>query len=216
MNISQLIELNAFKKAVAQKQSENAKLEISDFASIKNAENMDVKDLLEAGRHLVLIGLFDKRFGSRPIVYNMHDGAEYPKHETIAFFPMIDLRQNLIEMQDVIDVVPDPEFELNIIIRPGDGLNLVNIEQVFGKAVKRDSEFKPHLTLAEVISQLAPHYKTQGKYYFYVCDAAEDACNLTSIAGYHAYRVAIYVARMQPTGVEPDLTADGVPANEII
>ncbi len=216
MNINQLIELNAFKEAVAQKKSENAKLEISDFASIKNAENMDVKDLLEAGRHLVLIGLWDKRFGSRPTVYNLHDGAEYPKHETIAFFPMIDLRQNLIEMQDVIDVVPDPEFELNMIIRPGDELNLVNVEQVFGKAVKKDGEFKPHLTLAEVISQLAPHYKTQGKYYFYVCDAAEDACNLTSIAGYHAYRVAVYVARMQPTGVEPDLTADGIPAEEIV
>ena len=207
MNISQLIELNAFKKAVTQKKSENAKLEISDFASIKNAENMDVKDLLEAGRHFVLIGLIDKHFGSRPTVYNLHDGAGYPKHETIAFFPMIDLRQNLIEMQDVIDVV---------IIRPGDELNLVNVEQVFGKAVKKDGEFKPHLTLAEVISQLAPHYKTQGKYYFYVCDAAEDACNLTSIAGYHAYRVAVYVARMQPTGVEPDLTADGIPAEEIV
>lgn len=216
MNISQLIELNAFKKDVAQKQSENAKFEILDFASIKNAENTNVKDLLEAGRHLVLIGLFDKHFGSRPIVYNMHDGAEYPKHETIAFFPMIDLRQNLIEMQDVIDVVSDPEFELNMVIRPGDELNLVNVEQVFGKAVKKDGEFVPHLTLAEVIAQLASHYKTQGKYYFYVCDAAEDACNLTSIAGYHSYRVAVYEARTQPTGVDPDLTADGIPANEII
>ena len=46
MNINQLIELNAFKEAVAQKRSENAKLEISDFASIKNAENMYLKDLL--------------------------------------------------------------------------------------------------------------------------------------------------------------------------
>lgn len=216
MNINQLIELNAFKKAVAQKRSENAKFEILDFASIKNAENTEVKDLLDVGRHLVLIGLFDKSFGSRPTVYNLHDGAEYPKHETIAFFPMIDLRQNLIEMQDIIDAVSDPEFELNMIIRPGDELNLVNVEQVFGKAVKKDGEFVPHLTLAEVISQLAPHYKTQGKYYFYVCDAAEDACNLTSIAGYHSYRVAVYEARTQPTGVELDLTADGIPANEII
>lgn len=216
MNINQLIELNAFKEAVAQKRSENAKLEISDFASIKNAENMDLKDLLEAGRHFVLIGLIDKRFGSRPTVYNLHDGAEYPKHEIITFFPMIDLRQNLIEMQDVIDVVPDPEFDLNMIIRPGDELNLVNVEQVFGKAVMKNNKLEPGLTLAEVVSQLALNYKTQGKYYFYVCDAAEDACNLTSIAGYHAYRVAVYTTRMQTTGVEPDLTADGIPANEII
>lgn len=216
MNINQLIELNAFKKAVAQKRSENAKFEIHDFASIKNAENTDVKDLLDVGKHLVLIGLWDKRFGPRPIVYNLHDGAEYPKHETIAFFPMIDLRQNLIEMQDVIDVVSDPEFELNMVTRPGDEFELISVEQVFGKAVMKNDELEPSLTLAEVISQLAPHYKTQEKYYFYVCDAAEDACNLTSIAGYHSYRVAVYEARTQPTGVEPDLTADGIPAEEII
>ena len=67
MNISQLIELNAFKEAVSQKKSENAKFEILDFASIKNAENMDVKDLLEAGKNLVLIGLWDERFGPRPL-----------------------------------------------------------------------------------------------------------------------------------------------------
>ena len=129
---------------------------------------------------------------------------------------MIDLRQNLIEMQDVIDAVSDPEFELNMVTRPGDELKLMSVERVFGKAVKKDGEFVPHLTLAEVLSQLAPHCKTQEKYYFYVCDAAEDACNLTDIAGYHSYRVAVYVARMQPTGVEPDLTADGIPAEEII
>ena len=216
MNINQLIELNAFMKAVAQKKSENAKFEILDFVSIKNAENTEEKDLLDVGRHLVLIGLCDKRFNPRPIVYNFYDGAEYPKHEKIAFFPMIDLHQNLIEMQDVIDVVPDPEFKLNMVIRPGDELKLVDIERVFGKAVMKNDKLEPSLTLAEVLSQLAPNYKTKGKYYFYVCDSAKDACNLTSIAGYHAYRVAIYVARVQPTGVEPDLTADGIPANEII
>lgn len=216
MNLKSLIEYNRFKEAVTQRECENAKSEISDFAGMKKAENMDVAELFEAGKRLILIGVFDEKFSNRPIVYNNHTGSEYPTHDYLAFFKMMDFRQNLIELQDIIDVVPDPAFDLNMITRPCDEMTLVSIEQVYGKAVNKGNQLVANLTLAEVLSQLAPRYSEDDTFFFYVCDAAECCDNLTHFGGYHAYRIAVFAPERVPNDVIPDLTADGLTAGEII
>ena len=214
MNITQLIELNAFRKAVAHKGSENAKFEVLDFASIKNAENMDVKKLLEAGKHLVIVGVVDGHFSSRPIVYNTHDG-NYPQPKKVAAFKLLDVRENIVELQDTVDIVSSIKYDLEMTIKDVNDLELVNIEQVYGRAWKKGHKLEPHLTLAEVISQLAPRYGGKDTFLFYVCDSAEDCGNLTDIAGYHAYRVAVYAPK-HVSGIQTDLTADNISAEEIV
>lgn len=171
---------------------------------------MDVADLLDAGRRFILIGLVEAKAGSRPIVYNTREGSNYPNPAKIAFFPQIDLSQNIIDLQSAVDIVPDPKIDLCVIERPYDvSYALFNVEVVYGRAARKGrNKIVPSLTLAEVVSQLSNRYETGSDLLFYVSDAAEDCGNLTQ-AGYHAYRVAVYKAEYLSGDLIPEVSLDG-------
>ena len=158
-----------------------------------------------------MIGVKDPEFSERPIVYNCFEGEQYPKPEKIAFFPQIDLLQDIVEMQDTITIVPDPKVDLNMIEHSAeDGfMKLLNVEVVYGKAIKKGHRLMPQLTLAEVVSQLAPRYHTKKELCFYVCDEAEDCDDLT-LYGYYAYRIAVYEPAWLSKDMLPDLSVDGL------
>lgn len=210
MNVKSFRLFNRFKELVSTKKEPGWEKEIEIFSDIKNAEDMDIADLLKYGRRFVLIGVVDPKFSHRPIVCNYAEGSDYPKPEKIAFFPQIDLLQDIIEMQDTIDIVTDPKIDLAMVEHQfDDDFTLLNVEVVYGKACKKAKRVVPQLTLAEVVSQLAPRYHSMHELAFYVCDPAEECGNLTR-AGYHAYRVAVYKPAQLSEDELPDLSVDGI------
>ena len=208
MNIKSLREFNRFKKEVASGKEEGWQDEIARFAEIKNAEDMEVTELLKAGKKILLIGTIDKKFSNRPIVCHYPDGDNYPKLTSAVLFKQMDLMQDIVELQDTIDIVSDPKGALKMIEESAAGLTLLNVETVYGKSLKKTGKFFPQLTLAEVVSQLAPRYGNK-KVCFYVCATPEDGGTLASY-GYHAYRVAVYEAEGLPADKLPDLSIDGL------
>ena len=199
MNIRLFQEYNRFKKAVASEKKENWQDVVKTFAEVKNAEGMDVSELLKLGKKIVLIGIIDKKQSKRPIVWNYpQDGEGYPAPTGFVMFKQIDLQQDLVELQDTIDIVSDPRSALNFINRPSTALKYLGEETVYGKKGVKSAS---HLTLAEVVSQLAPRYD-QPKIGFYVCDEEESL-----ITGYNAYKVAVYNLTVDVT---PEVSIDGL------
>lgn len=200
MNIRNFQEFNRFKKMINSKDGDPQEIEV--FHDIKEAESMSVEDLLKFGKRFVLIGIMDDLVYTRPIVYNRKDGYLYPKADKFAIFPQLSLLQDIPELQEIIDEVPVPCFETGAIVRPFDDMELVNVEVVYGH---ESAQKTPHLTLAEIVSQLAKRYDDPKEvYFFYVCDSAEDCGNLTEI-GYHAYKVAVYGTTNLTDDMIPDI-----------
>lgn len=190
---------NDFKKAVEQKKGD--KSEVEAFKTVMEAESMDVNEVLVRAEQLVLIGLMKAGERSRPIVINYEEGHEYPKPDRFVTFEELNLAEDLVGLQDVLDVVPDPCFETGAIMHPFEGLELFNLETVYG--AKKNG--RAHLTLAEAVSQLAQKYDRGETFFFYICDSAEDCQYLTSLEGYQAYRVAVYKPQRVEAGMLPNV-----------
>ena len=204
MTIKNLQELNRFKKMVSSTLRGQQEIEI--FRDIKRAEDLSVDKLLRFGKKFVLMGVMEDSIYARPIVYNYKEGCLYPKADKFAIFKQIDLLQDIVEQQEFINEVPVPCFETGAIVQSFEGMELVNIEVVYGHS---SAQGTPHLTLAEVVSQLSQIYDDDGDvYFFYVCDPAEDCGNLTK-AGYLAYRVAVYSTSNVTEKMIPEITVDG-------
>lgn len=211
MNLQSFIEFNRFKELVSSKKQAGWCEEINALKDIKEAESLPVDERVLFGRSFILVGLSNNDPHTRPVVYNYESGSEYPKPEKLAFFPKIDLLQNIVEMQDAIEVVADLEEDLGMIEVPfsPETTKLFNVCVVYGKAIKKGQKLVPSLTLAEVTSQLALQHSSKSNLLFYVCDVAEEAGNLTTRAGYHAYRVAVYTTSDIPDELKPELSIDG-------
>ncbi len=197
MNVRSFQEYNRFKKAVASEKKENWQDVVKTFAEVKNSEDMEVSELLKEGKKIVLIGIIDKKQSKRPIVWSYPDDGELVPTGFV-LFKQIDLQQDIVELQDTIDIVGDPATALNIISRPPAGLKRLGEEIVYGK---KGGKASPHLTLAEVVSQLSPRYE-KSKIGFYVCDEEESV-----IPGYNAYKVAVYSLNID---VAPEVSIDGL------
>lgn len=210
MNIRSLKEFNRFKELVCSSSKEVGwPDEVKMFRAIKEAEDAEIDECMLYARRFILAGVV--KDNSRPIVYNYDEGSVYPKPEKFAFFPKIDLFQNIIELQDAIDVVPDLKTDLGIVEEPFDTetMELFSVNPVFGKSIKKGNKLVPHLTLGEVTSQLAGMFPLTRSMIFYVCDAAEECGKLTTHAGYHAYRVAVYSVSELSDGMYREISIDG-------
>ena len=174
---------------------------------------MPVNDIFKVGKRLLLAGLIDKKISKRPIVFNMD--ARRPSVEGVVLFPQLDLLQNIIELQDIIDIVPDPKRDLKYIQHEADteSLCLLEIETVYGKdLIKKQkrpgASFVPHLTMAEVISQISPRYSYGDDSLFFTVYGMDDVAEELAEAGYHAYRVAVFEPYWH-NKVVPELSIDG-------
>ncbi len=210
MNLKAFAEFNRFKELVTSKRSAGWQEEIRVFERIKYTESLPIDANIEFAKRNILIGNVESNPNTRPVVYNHNEGSTYPVPVKLAFFRKLDLFQDIIELQDTIDVVTDPYIKLEMENKVFDSkiMKLSGIYVVYGKALRKGNHLVPHLTLAEATSQLVFARIALDKIMFYVCDSAEECGNLTTHAGYHAYRIAVYEPSLFPTELIPEISID--------
>ena len=210
MNLKAFAEFNRFKELVTSKKSADWLEEITAFERIKETESLPVDANIAFAKRCILVGIVESKPNARPVVYNHNEGSAYPTPAKLAFFKKLDLFQDIIELQDTIDVVTDPYVKLSMEDNGFDSkiMKLSDVYVVYGKAIKKSNQLVPHLTLAEVTSQLAFAHIALNERMFYVCDSAEECGNLTTHAGYHAYRVAVYEPSYFPARLLPEISID--------
>ena len=189
MNIKNLELIDKFRAFVNEnggiQQVEN---ESSRLYCILAAENMEVCDLIHRAKNMVLIGFKGNNRQDRPVIFETTDLSG-----KVCWFPKTDLADDIVFLQDEIDIVASVKREFGVILTERDDCNLEESFDtvVYGRGIMKGGKLSPHLTVAEVISQIGADEEEPKA--FCIVSGAKKVEYLTDF-GYFAYDVKVFTA----------------------